>query len=128
VVPPARLAAGVSVAVFELELYVTVPMTALPPLGVTVIELVVSVDGSTARENVAVTVVERAADDAPSAGDVELTVSGGGGAIVVNVHVTGAASAVPSAAVTDEANFAVYCVEYWSGAEGVIRAVVVELS
>jgi hypothetical protein len=95
---------------------------------VTVIELVVSVDASTARENVAVTFAERATNGVPSAGDVEVIVSGGGGALVVNAHVTGAASAVPSAAVTDAAIRAVYCVEYASGADGVTRAVFVELS
>lgn len=86
-------------------------------------ELVVSVLASTARENVAVIVVERATEVAPEAGDVEVTDSGGGGALVVNVQLTGAASVVPSAAATVPARRAVYCVEYAKGADGVRVAV-----
>ena len=51
-----------------------------PPL--TTPEVVVSVVASTAREKVALTVAERAMPVAPPAGNVDDTVSGGGGALV----------------------------------------------
>lgn len=125
VVPPARFALGVSVAVLDDESYEIVAPAAAPPFGVTVNELVVSVVTSTAREKVAVTVVERATEVAEFAGKVEFTVSGGGGALVVKVHVNGPASVVPSEAAIVPARRAVYCVEYASGAEGVRVAVFV---
>lgn len=124
-VPPARFALGVSVAVFDAASYETVAATALPPFGTSVNEPVVSVLASTARENVAVTLVDCATNVSPPAGDVEVTESGGGGALVVNAQVTAPESVVPSAAATVAARRAVYCFEYVSGAEGVRRAVFV---
>lgn len=108
------------------ESYETVAATAAPPFGVTVNELVVSVLASTAREKVALTVVERATEVAPAAGNVEVTDSGAGGlAQVVNDHVTGLESGTPSAAVTAVESRAVYVVERARDADGVRVAVLV---
>jgi hypothetical protein len=97
VVPALSAEDGVSFAVSVVESYVTVAATDEPPAGVSVKLDDVIVDGSIARENVAVGATERATPVEPSGGVSPVTVGAGGGA-VVKLHVTGAASGVPSPA------------------------------
>ena len=60
--------------------------------------MVLTVAGSMARENVAATGAAGLIPVAPFAGEVAVTVGGGGGASVVKLHVTVDGRAVPSVA------------------------------
>jgi hypothetical protein len=102
----ASAALGVNVAVFVAESYATVPVTAPSPVFASVKVAVVIVVASIGRENVALTSVLVATPVAPEAGTVDVTV-GGAGAAVVKLQLTGAASGVPSEALTVDATFAV---------------------
>jgi hypothetical protein len=85
VVPLVSAALGVSVAVVHGVLQATVAATALPPLGVSVTDELVSVSGSIVRENVSVGVTFVATLVAVSAGDVLVTVGGGDAPWIVHV-------------------------------------------
>ena len=104
VVPAASAAVGVSVAVVVAASYETLAATA-PPGPASVNDVLVSVAGFIARENVADTAVPVDTPVAPSAGLFAVTV--GAGVCVVNDHETGDASATPSAAFTVAASAAV---------------------
>jgi hypothetical protein len=102
---------------------VTVAVTADPPAD-SVKDVAVIVDGSIAREKVAVTTAVAAIPVAPSAGAVPVTVGGAGGlAHVVNDHDTAFESGTPSDAVIAVVSRAVYVVDRASCAEGVNVAV-----
>jgi hypothetical protein len=78
--------------VFVDESYETVAETGEPPLGASVkLELVI-VEADIDRENVALTAVFVTTAVAPEAGEVDVTVGGGGGP-VVKLQLTGDANA-----------------------------------
>jgi hypothetical protein len=108
---PARLAAGVNVAVLPLTF--TVPLRAAPPVLVTRVKLVMfSVEFVIDSEKVADTEELSAMPVAALAGDVADTVGGvvSGAAPVVKFQVKLAASALPAASFAAVVMVAVYCV------------------
>jgi hypothetical protein len=108
---PARLAAGVNVAVLPLTF--TVPLRAAPPVVVTRVKLVMfSVEFVIDSEKVADTEELSATPVAALAGEVADTIGGvvSGAAPVVKFQVKLAASALPAASFAAVVMVAVYCV------------------
>jgi len=103
----ARGPVGVSVAVFEEESNVTVPVTGPPPPVSVNVEAVI-VEAVIASLKVAVRSAVIATPVAPDVGETVVTV--GGSEAVVNVHESLEASAVPAESATPVVMVAVYCV------------------
>ena len=80
-VPLARELPGVKVAELLAELYVTVPVTAVPPCAASVKVVAVMVDGFIAVLKVAVTVDVTATPVAPLVGETAVTVGALGGGV-----------------------------------------------
>jgi hypothetical protein len=117
--PPGSGVVGVSVAVLVVALYETEAGT-IPPGPTRVKDVLVMLAGAIARENVAVTLVERAVYEEPSTGVTERTEGAG---TVLNVQLVVDPSGVPSAALTEPAIVAVYVVDGARCADGVSVAV-----
>ena len=118
VVPPASWEVGVSVAVCDVALYVTVAATDDPDPAVN--EALVIVVASIARENVALIVAARDTVAAPLDGVTAVTV---GDAEVVKVQEAMEPNGVPSAAATEPLTLTVYVVLGTSCEDGVSVAV-----